>query len=334
MHQNFFHWHSRAELKPDTTHLEKRWDAATKFAEKLSPSDLGWLIQIALYRSTNPEFTRRFSAHLVKIEPTFPPEKNEELLRIMASATLYSQMEKESATADSIALGLRASAFLPERIQPVSTELMERASEYLASESERIRPAPDLDGAFNTFETAKDDETPDSDDFLTLIANGLLELGQTMRRISEENQFLWWLLGRSSPILKKRREKITPSEYAFAVASEAASRVVMLPPPSCAEALIDEALTHCEKQTSSSTTLLDLISAADLNLLKITSSVALPREIVPLTSLLVVRRDSGKVVAKDLQNLKMPTKFKLSPNGAANQFFHELMFFRSIEELG
>ena len=60
MHPNFFHWHARAELKPDVTILEPRWNAAAKFAEKLSVADICSLLRLVLFSGAEPEFAKRF----------------------------------------------------------------------------------------------------------------------------------------------------------------------------------------------------------------------------------------------------------------------------------
>ena len=44
--------------------------------------------EIALFPKAEIEFAKRFSDELVKSEPTFPPDKNAELLRVMATAAI------------------------------------------------------------------------------------------------------------------------------------------------------------------------------------------------------------------------------------------------------
>ena len=56
MHTNFYHWHNRVELKPDTTVLlQARWDAAAKFSEGLSGNDACSLLRLALFGTAAPE---------------------------------------------------------------------------------------------------------------------------------------------------------------------------------------------------------------------------------------------------------------------------------------
>lgn len=334
MHPNFYHWHNRAELKPEPTILKARWDAAAKFAEEFSRDDACSLLRLALYGTAAPGFAKRYSGELVTLEPTFLPEGNTELLRVMATASLYSQMETESAEADAVALGLVAAMFQPDRNQPVCKELALRASEYLAAEAERVRPTPKVSSDYRALnkaiETTDWAEKPES---LQLIGKVALELGETMGRIAEENQFTWWLLGRRSSLLNMRRETLSSKEYALAAGAEAAERVALIPPPSSVASLIDEVLTHCEKASDSPVPLASLIEAVNIDCVK-TAATGEAAQLCPLTDLLEVRRAGGQVDDAALKNRNISAKLKVSPTKAASQFFHEIMFLRALEKLG
>lgn len=335
MHPNFYHWHNRVELKPETTVLQARWDAAAKFSEQLSGDDACSLLGLALFGTATLEFAKRFSEALVKLEPTFLPEGNAELLRVMATAALYSQMETESVEGDAVALGLLAAAFQPERIQAVCKELTQRGREYLAAESERVRPRPQVEGEYRALKKAVDAADWSANPAATtLLGKAVLELGETMGRISEENQFLWWLLGRRSSLLNTRREQITPREYALIAAAEAAERVALLPPPASVESLISEVLAHCAKASNSAVPLGDFIDATSIDFVKTPVVAADPHGLCPLTDLLGVRRAGGKVDGASLEKLSIPVKLKVSPTEAANQYFRELMFMRALGQLG
>lgn len=335
MHLNFYHWHNRVELKPETAILQARWDAAAKFSEELSGDDACSLLRLALCGTGAPEFAKRFSEALVALEPTFLPEDNAELLRVMATAALYSKMETESNEADAIALGLHAAAFQPERNKPVCKELGMRAAEYLASESERMRPTPKVASDFQALKKATEAaDWAGKSEAPQLIGKAVLELGDTMGRIAEENQFLWWLLSRRSSLLSMRREKIAAKEYALVAASEAAERVTLLPPPASVESLIGEVLAHCSKASSAAGSLSDLINAAKIDSLKAAASGAEMIELCPLTGLLGVRRAGGKVDEASLEKFGLQPELKVSPTEAASQYFRELMFLRALAQLG
>lgn len=335
MHPHFYHWHNRVELKPELSILKARWDAAAKFTKDLKCGDACSLIHLALFGTPAPEFAKRFSGELVALEPTFLPEGNAELLRVMATAALYSCMEKESVKADAVALGLLAAAFQPDRIQPVCKELALRASEYLTTESERMRPTPKVASDYGTLQKATEAEGWEAEAAITgLIGKAVLELGETMGRIAEENQFLWWLIGQRSSLLNKPRKELLSKEYALLAGAEAAERVALLPPPASVDSLIAEALANCAKASDAAVLLADLIDAANINTLKTEATGADVRELCPLSNLIEVRRAGGKVDGAALENLKIPAKLKVSPTEAANQYFRELMFLRALGQLG
>jgi hypothetical protein len=336
MHPHFYHWHNRAELKPETGPLlQARWEAAAKFAEGLTADDACSLLRLALFGTGTTNFLKRFGEEIVVQEPTFPPEGNAELLRVMAAAALYSQMETESNEGDAVALGLLAAAFQPDHIKPVCSELGIRAGEYLASEAERVRPTPKISGGYDALKKATGaDDWASEPGAPQLIGEAVLELGDAMGRIAEENQFLWWLLSRRSSLLNKRREKITAKEYALVAGAEAAERVKVLPPPASVESLIAEVLSHCSKASNTAISLSELIDAAKTDNLR--TAVAEPDalELCPLTGLLGVRHAGGAIDGATLGKFGLDPTLKVSPSHAATQYFRELMFLSSLAELG
>ena len=334
MHPHFYHWHNRVELKPETSVLQARWDAATKFSEAISSDTICALLRLALFGTIAPAFAKRFKDALIACEPTFPPENNFELLCVMATAALYSQMSTASVEADAVALGLAASAFSPDRIRPVCKELAQRATEYLESESERMRPTPKAESDYRALKKATETEDWATKPEATgLIGEALIDLGDSMERIAEENQYLWWLLGRRSPVLNTRREKLSSKEYALVVGAEAAERVALLPPPACVGSLIEEVLSQCAKATQTAIPLIDLVDTADIARLSATTARVEVGELCPLHSLLGVRRAGGRVDGASLEKLRLPAKLKFSPTDAANQYFHELIFLKALAQL-
>lgn len=353
MHPNFYHWHAHAELKPEPAILEPRWNAAEKFAENLSAADICSLLRLVLFSGGEPDFAKRFSEALVKLEPTFPPEHNAELLRVMATAAVYSQMDDSSKVADAIALGLQAAAFPQGRIEPVCQEVMTRAAEYLVTESERVRPAiyaDTLESAEEQTEThlaalkkaVEGNTLPEIGNAIAELGRGVLagmkishqQLGEVIGRLTEESQFLWWLVGRYSSALDKRRESLAAETYALPAAEEAAKRVALLPPAASVEFLLDEALAQCAKGEPTSILLANLIAAVDAKWMQSVASTIAAPELTPLAALLAKRRADEKLETTFLKRLHISPKLKTTPSEAARQYFRELIFLRAIEQMG
>ena len=348
-HPNFYHWHARAELKPDVSILEPRWNAAAKFAGKLSPGDILSLLLLVLFPGAEPEFAKRFSEALVKDEPTFPPDKNAELLRVMAAASVYSQLEKPSNAADALALGLQAAAFPQGRIEPICEDVMTRSEEYLGGESERRRPEIDAgllertekqaEAHFAALKKAVEANTPIEVGKATeALGRGVIgvikeshqQLGKVIGRLAEESQFLWWLIGTRSLLLKRLRDQLTQEAYAFPAAAEAEKRVTLLPPAASVVSLIEEVLSQCGKGGRASLLLSELIASVDTDWVQTVASVLPVPDVTPLSVLLAERKGNVKPNMATLKRLRISAKTKTTPVEASIQYFKELMFLRAM----
>jgi hypothetical protein len=349
MHQNFYHWHSRAELQPEIAILEPRWNAAAAFAEKLPNADLRSLLRLVLFPDAQPEFAKRFSDALVKLDPRFPPENNAGLLRVMATAAVHSGMKDGTYASLALALGLQAASFPQGRTDPVCQDILIRSSEYLTEMSERWRPAFEtsslaeaekkaekhftaLKAAVATNSPADVGKTTEAlgRAVLSAMKESHQQLAEVIRRLTEESQFLWWLVGLRSPALDVCRKLLTPEAYALPAAAEAAKRVTLLPPPASAESLLSEALAQCGKRGSASAPLPDLIGAVPNEWLQRTVITTSDPELTPIASLIALRKQGGKADATALKKLRISAKTKFTPADLSRQYFRELMFLSPL----
>ena len=211
---------------------------------------------------------------------------------------------------------------------------MNRSAEYLGQESERMRPKTSAGVHFNALK-----EAVEAADWLQnpkgtkLLADGVVELGDVLGRLTEESQFLWWLVGRRSPAHNMRRDKLTREAYALSAAAEAAERVTLLPPPASVESLLDEALAQCCEAKRARAPLVKFIGAATQEWLKGAVSASAAPDLTPFTGMLAVRRSGGKTDAKALKQVRIPPKTEASPEEVARQYFRELMFLRALSGL-
>lgn len=352
MHPNFFHWHARAELKPEVAVLEPRWNAAVKFSEDLKGPDVCSLLKLVLFPGAEPEFAKRFTEALVKAEPTFSPANNAELLRVMATAAVYELLEDPSKVADAVALGLQAANFPASRGEPVCQEIMTRAAQYLVAESERVRPRIYVDtltkaekqaeAAFASLKAAAETDSPQEmgkaaeamgRGVLMAIKESHQQLGDVIVRLTEESQFLWWLIGRRSSALNVCRELLSSETYALPAAAEAAERVAILPPAASIESILDETLSQCGKKSAPSLTLAELVANVDANWAQSVATSAMACELTPIASLVAMRPKSGKLDVNSIRKFGMTPKMKFTPSEAARQFFRERLFLRALDKL-
>ena len=149
-------------------------------------------------------------------------------------------------------------------------------------------------------------------------------------RLTEESQFLWWLIGRKSPSLNRRRDQLTQETYAFPAAAEAAKRVTLLPPAASVASLIEEVLSQCGKVERASLSLPELIASVDSNWVQTVASVLPAPDFTPLSALLAERKGNVNLIAATLKRLRISAKTKTTPVEASIQYFKELMFLRAI----
>jgi hypothetical protein len=352
MHPNFFHWHARAEIKPEVAILEARWDAAVKCTEKPSAADICSLVKLVLFQGAKADFAKQFSDALVKAEPTFPPTENAELLRVMATACAFNHLGNPSNIADALALGLQAASFPLTRVEPICQEITTQYSEYLVNESERVRPkiyAPALAKAEKQGETAyaglkKAVETNSPQEIgkaseamgramFAAVKESHQQIGQVIERLAEESQFLWWLIGRRSPALHGRRESLAAEVYALPAAVEAAERTTVLPPAPNIESILDEVLAQCGKKSAPNMSPIELVANLDAKWTQTVSPFANAHELTPLTALIANRPTTGRIDASAIKMTGLPSKIRLTPVEASHQYFRELMFLRSLASL-
>lgn len=351
MHPNFYHWHSRSDLKTDVSLLNTRWDAAAALAKEVKRADIIDMSRMLLFEEPVDGFASRLTSAILSADPTFPPEKNAALLRVMSAAVAWSALEEPSHIADSIALGMHAGQSSLGRSSPVCADVLKRGTEYLASESDRVRPlemysarrtaAVRLKAEMAALKTAADQNNAQlvgktSGTVASELIKTLDEQAEACQvafeRLAEETQFLWWTVNGRSPMVGRSRRELAPSEYALVAASEAAERVTVLPPATSTEALIEEALSQCAKREKR-TTLGGILAADTVRVLRPSSEGTGMGCLLPVSTLLHSRNGAGIVEQESFSLLGMKPDVEVSPAAIAIQFYRELMFVRSLAEL-
>lgn len=348
MHQNFYHWHTNAELTPDTSILEPRWNAAAKVVAKSPVGDLVELLRLALFPPKRSDFSERFTSALVKAEPTFPAVQNENLLRVMAAASLSSKLENYSTDANVIALGVRCSNFPEGRVTPISNDLLLQSDLYLSHAAEYYRPQIAMDTLLSTEkkleanvvamkEAVAAGEPPKVaaavESFGRLVIASVKEshahIARVATRLSEENQAAWWLLSARSSLLNKPRSSLGKLEYALVAAVELSKRV-NAPPPASAEHLLEAVLSQCSNTGESEVGIADIPAGISPEILGLIASEPKARELMPITFALWEQKSRGKVSAAILKEIGVVTKKKFDSPVVAKQFFRELMFSKAF----
>src|SRR5438874_21567 len=116
MHKKALDWLRPTNISADSALAEKRWSAAEKVADDLSPDQIVSLLRLFLFPATGAAAEQEFVDKLKAIDPDFPGDSPEEL-RVMSAFVMLSTFEESSVDADAFSLGIRAANFPAGRVQ-------------------------------------------------------------------------------------------------------------------------------------------------------------------------------------------------------------------------
>lgn len=352
MHQNFYHWHTKASVTPpDPSMLEARWAAAEKFVVKITAEDIHDLLRLVFFPHRESAFNTRFSDDLVKAEPSFTAEHNGNLLRVMAAASLSKKLESYSPAGVAISLGICAAEFPPGRTEAILGELVWQGKNYYPQAAEYYRPAIALEKlaaaekrietsltglkeAFAAGDAAKSSTTVDAfgKGLVTTLKESHGHIARVIGRLAEEGQVLWWVMGKRSTELKARREEITPLKYALASAHELISRTIP-PPPASAEDLLIEVLSHCRSGGKKDAALAEAISSTPIEFLEKVATQPVARDLTPVMTLVWEAKNKTQLTPEIFKSVGLDSKQRFKAIDIAIQYFRELAFTRAIQEV-
>lgn len=343
-------WLRRIHLNADTALATRRWKVAQSFGSKLARKDIIQLVRAFVFAGPPADAIAGLTENFLKFDNEFPPRNNSEEVRLMAGVTMIAEFTRRSSRADALALGLKAAAYPPDRFHPAEQGIVDEAAAYLGKEANLLRPGQF--GGRGNWETVVDDiealvsieptDDAGSQKARTKLVKSLDAAGgEPLRRLAEETQLLWWLLGGYSSQLDCPIDEIDPIAYALVAASEITERVQLLPPPAAIEAILLKALESRKPGRSRKTTVKRIISATDAAWRARTVSrhpVADCLDLVPVATALAKMEEAGdadlvpKLVAKACPGFSADAEMKLED--VAVQYNRELMFVKALELFG
>ena len=355
MHAHLIEWLRGVHLHPDSKLAEQRWNAAKRAAQGLSQSSIAKLLRLFLYPEPATDDIAWLTNLLLKHDSEFPVTKNQEEIRLIAGIIMVTAFEKSSTVADAFSLGLRAGSFPEQRTMPAHPEILSEADKYLRAEAERMRPSTfevkieNAEKKLGTSYKAMRDSEAAGDTTKTqtarsayhkavaeAVAENNKDIQGQIRRLAEESAMLWWLVGEYSSTLSSGTSALTAVSYALVAASEAADRTRILPPPPSVEALLTRALGNCKGESENApiseylTATTSDWCARQSGAVNLVNTVSL----VPLNAALLKYVESGdaEIAVKTMVNLCPGVKAEMSfsPPDVAHQFYHELMFLKTM----
>jgi GTPase-associated system helical domain len=355
MHRHAIDWLSEILLTRDAALAQRYCSLAEKVATKLSRPRVIQLLRLFLFPNSSADFTQQFTDELIDLDLEFKGSDNIQHLRHMAGLVIATTFGASSREADAFALGIRAANFPQNRVQPVQPAIVTEAEQYLRNKACRLRPAEFGDDAAEvtkvlianreavlkaatTLDEAKRAVADEAyqKSVIETIAHSHRNLAKRIEQLAEESGLLWWVLSEHSDGLQQPLAEVTPQIYALSAASEAAKRTQLLPPPPCIGPLLTRALKSC-KHGKEQPVLADYLEVSNIpwRAAQMKSlSVADCRDLVPLCAALEKTEEIGdtpaafKALAKVCPGV--PADLPLAASEAAQQFYNELLFLRSL----
>lgn len=358
MHPHIIDWLRDTEINPDAALATKRWSLAKKFGDKVGRAEAIDLLRAFVCDSPDDATIERLTSGFLAIDQEFPATKNTEVVRVVAGIVMVTKFSGSSYEADAFALGLLAASFQNHRNGLAQPAILTESESYLHQESLKVRP-DEFDASAGTAEkkigaahrTLRESEgTPDeaarqaaASAYHKSISGAILDaeerLTAKLRHLAEESSIAWWILGEYSDLLGKPVSSVSADQYSLAAASEAAQRTRLLPPPPSIKPVLARALRSCRKPSKAQFNIEHYLGqdiSWTSNYLKAINAADCV-ELVPVTTALrkMVELDDAAAVAKALPRLcpGVPRTASLTPAMMALQFYNELMFVRSLNEL-
>jgi hypothetical protein len=354
MHPHTVDWLRNVEINADAALAQKRWDAAIKYAEQGIPRNrIIDLLRLFLFPKPDTELAENLTKEMLVLDQDFPVTGNVESLRLMAGLVMATTFEDGSHAADAFALGLRAARMGRDRGRPAVAALVPEAEAYILQEAARQRPnsfATEEDTHLaqltKTYDAMREAEERDADvskevsvkkarrAYHKAVAQQVV--WQQVRRLAEETQLLWWVVGDYSPTLSKRTAELAAISYALVAAAEAAARTLILPTPPASAALLIRVLGSC-KSPRKKATLEELLTATngDWRRRQVAATKSEDcRDLVPFCTALekMEEFDDGAQAVRAVLKLcpDLKPKSELVPDEAARQYFCELSFLAAL----
>src|SRR6266496_4188772 len=213
MHPLLIDWLRRIHLNADIALATKRWKLAEAFLEKIRRKEVVQLLRLFLFPSAATQLIPGLTQQFLEMDKEFPASNNAEDVRLMAGIVMVAAFSQRVLTADGFALGIKSAAFPPQRSKPAQPGIVDEAAKYLAAEADLVRPSDfgtsdkrgEIAKKLEAFaEAVSNDEKELRKKASEELAETLLEsFGQHIRRLAEETEVLWWLMGGYSSTLDR-----------------------------------------------------------------------------------------------------------------------------------
>jgi hypothetical protein len=281
VHRKFAEWYNEISLRPSAETLEARWKAVEAVAAAMKMKKIPDLVRVFFNLSGGSVAVEEIRA-AAKEDKTYLADNDQKEVSILAGGVVAVLVAESSTQADAAALavtcveaqGLRNTA----RLQGVVDECMD----YLAKESVRVRavadnPVKDVNVAALTKRITERGGVAVGDgnsvwsgldvvlkDFLTqhmAHTNSINStVDQTIRRLTEQTDILWWLFGEHTLDGAKIFQDLSVPEACYWGAKDLAKLTQFIPGPFAAPAFLNRLLRLVKDKVPKHTVIEDAVN--------------------------------------------------------------------------
>lgn len=231
MHKNFSDWYRAARIEPVAKTIPLRWAGVERFEP--GKQDVVTLTKFFFGLERPSEaFLEAFRQPFQAEDVTFPMQKNDEELKVLAGANLVDViMRGDSEFAMLAALCLVSASFQNLRKNANVPDILGIAATHLNDQTIKRANAPQEASSLGI------DLEEEGEAFIQL-AGEFAKIRQELAVVSEESNMLWWLFSETSRDLAKQWVNMTPPAVAIVAGKELADLTLLLPGPRAALAFL------------------------------------------------------------------------------------------------
>lgn len=359
MHKNFADWYNSISLRPSAETLEARWKAVESVVSGQKVTKIPDLVRVFFRLPSGNAIAEELRNAARKEDATYLSDDNRPELSVLAGGVIAQLVSESSSQADAAALavscidakGLRQSA----RLQGVVDECMP----YLAAESVRVRmvdkdPVKDLNVTHLTKRITERGGVGVGDansvwngvdvvlkDFLkqhTAHTSSInTAVNETVRRLTEQTEILWWLFGEHSLDGTKAFSELSIPEACYWGARDLAAITQFIPGPFAVPAFLTRMLRLVSDQMPASVTISKAVVSCGREwkerwIAELTLQQQMP-DLCPMLYAIAKSVEVGggsgwKAAFKHATGL--PASGKLPPVQLAAQVYNELLLVRVL----
>jgi hypothetical protein len=258
MHKDFSQWHRDAGIDPVAATIPLRWTGVEKFEP--TASDVVTLTKF-FFNLERPDeaFLAKFRAPFQAADVTFPMQKNDEELRVLAGAELVDVIERsDEDLAMLAALCLASASFENLRKEAQVPAIPGIAAIYLNAQTAKRAEVPEEASTLGAALTAAGEPYDQ-------LADEFTQVQRELAVVSEESNMLWWLFSETSRDLNKQWSDLPLPAAAIMAGKELADLTHLLPGPMAAAAFLKKTIRFSKPKLPASILIKDAINESELD---------------------------------------------------------------------